>query len=86
MNATIGHPDFNAAEFNENGITSTDRYVLFLNPDTQMLPVSEGDGHVIPPGVLYPGYDYLVLLISGTCNISMRFTTPMSPDYDGLGG
>lgn len=84
--AVIGYPEFNLAEFNEDSPLSGQRYILFLNPDTTMMPVADGDGFTIPPSVLFPGSEYLIRLINGSQTIDLRFTTPPSINYDGMGG
>ena len=85
MNARFNGPLFNAAEFNERFISLV-TYILYLNTGYALVPISAGDGNIVPPALLYPGHNYLFRLTEPACSSEMWFGTPPSVNYDGMGG
>lgn len=85
VGADISAPMFNEADFNQ-APSSGDIFYLFLDPDGANQIVYVGFSSRIPADKLFPNSEYLFRRVGTLTSNDMRFSTPPSIAYDGLGG
>jgi hypothetical protein len=83
--ADISAPMFNEVEFNQAPVVG-DIFTLYVDVDGILTPVLVSFTGIIPANSLYPNSSYVFRRTGPSPTVEIRFNTPPSIAYDGLGG